>query len=205
MSAWDFFDAIYCINLDHREDRWAKVQEQFKSVGIADRVERFSAIEPKKQSFPFYRIGEEGCLLSHWRVMKKASAAGHQNFLVFEDDIEFFNVDVEAALSAAIGDLPLAWQLLYLGASEWKGKRYKFADSLNILDGAASSHSVCLNLTYFHYFNDLFRKACHKGFAVDKIWECIVQPRRKCFETSPMLTYHTEGYSDILNRTYKAY
>ena len=40
----DFFDAIYCINLDERTDRWKHCLIEFKKLGISDRVIRFSAI-----------------------------------------------------------------------------------------------------------------------------------------------------------------
>ena len=33
-NSFDFFDAIFCINLDKRPDRWVHAQEQFKKIGI---------------------------------------------------------------------------------------------------------------------------------------------------------------------------
>lgn len=46
-KVWDFFDDIYCINLDHRKDRWEQSQKEFNSVGLLPRVQRFSAIQEK--------------------------------------------------------------------------------------------------------------------------------------------------------------
>ena len=40
----DFFDAIYCINLDERTDRWEHCLTEFEKLGISERVIRFSAI-----------------------------------------------------------------------------------------------------------------------------------------------------------------
>ena len=40
-NPFDYFDEIYCINLDHRKDRWQHAQEEFKKVGILDRVQRY--------------------------------------------------------------------------------------------------------------------------------------------------------------------
>ncbi len=48
-NLFSHFEAIYCINLDRRSDRWEAVQREFEKVGIRDRVIRFSAIEtPQK-------------------------------------------------------------------------------------------------------------------------------------------------------------
>jgi hypothetical protein len=38
-SPWAFFDKIYCISLDEREDRRQEARKQFGNVGLADRVE----------------------------------------------------------------------------------------------------------------------------------------------------------------------
>lgn len=40
-----FFDAIYCVHLDSRKDRWESVTKHFDELGIAHRVQRFPAIE----------------------------------------------------------------------------------------------------------------------------------------------------------------
>ena len=37
----DFFDKIYCINLDRRPDRWERVSKQFNELSLD--VERFPA------------------------------------------------------------------------------------------------------------------------------------------------------------------
>jgi GR25 family glycosyltransferase involved in LPS biosynthesis len=38
------FDAIYCINLDRRTDRWEQASEEFKKAGI-NHVHRWSAVD----------------------------------------------------------------------------------------------------------------------------------------------------------------
>lgn len=44
-NIFDYFDFIYCINLNSRGDRWINVQEELKKLGIERRVIRFNAIE----------------------------------------------------------------------------------------------------------------------------------------------------------------
>ena len=55
MNPFDFFERIYCINLDSRPDRWKRVQEQLIKLGSHDRVERFPAV--------IHHSGAEGCRL----------------------------------------------------------------------------------------------------------------------------------------------
>ena len=43
-NPFDIFDKIICICGKHEEDRWEKVQTQFDSVGILNRIERFDEV-----------------------------------------------------------------------------------------------------------------------------------------------------------------
>ena len=43
-NPFDFFDAIYCVNLDERTDRWHHAQVELDQLQIRDRVERSSAM-----------------------------------------------------------------------------------------------------------------------------------------------------------------
>jgi GR25 family glycosyltransferase involved in LPS biosynthesis len=77
-NPFDFFDHIYCINLDKRKDRWEEVQKEFESVGIADKVQRFSAIENTD--------GRVGVIQSNLALIKMAKENNWDNIMVFEDD-----------------------------------------------------------------------------------------------------------------------
>ncbi len=81
MSSFDFFDEMYCINLDSRTDRWEHAQKEFKRAGILNRVKRFSAIKEVD--------GRVGIIKSNLSIVKIAKAKGLNNVLVFEDDVEF--------------------------------------------------------------------------------------------------------------------
>ena len=64
-SPFHFFDAIYCINLDRQPDRWARMQERFRTLYVDRGVRRFSAADtPANQ-----RIGHA---LSHRRIVAEA-------------------------------------------------------------------------------------------------------------------------------------
>ena len=125
-NPFDYFDAIYCINLDERTDRWEHSLKQFGKLGISDRVERFSAIKPEYDDrwdrstswgnpWKYPLIGAVGCAESHKAVIQLAKNRGLNNVLVFEDD---FNVcdNWDENLRCALSDLETKpWNIFYLG------------------------------------------------------------------------------------------
>ena len=64
-SPFDFFDEIYCINLERRTDRWKQCQSEFDKIGITDKVIRFKAFDNKENP-------KKGCYDSHLSVIKLA-------------------------------------------------------------------------------------------------------------------------------------
>ena len=64
MNPFDFFEEIYCINLDHRTDRWKLAQEEFDQLGILGKVQRFSAIK--------HDDGRVGVIKSNLEIVKMA-------------------------------------------------------------------------------------------------------------------------------------
>ena len=107
MNPFDFFERIYCINLDSREDRWRRVQKQFVKLGILDRVKRFSAVARENAI--------EVCRLSHQQVIRRALDHRWKQILVFEDDVVFWSEDL-APLCSAIHSLErIEWGQFFLG------------------------------------------------------------------------------------------
>jgi Coenzyme PQQ synthesis protein D (PqqD) len=112
-SPFDFFEAIYCLNLDERPDRWENALRRFAMLNIASRVERFPAI-------PTPHNHHEGCTRS-WRLMvAQARDRGLANFLGIEDDAIFLDTTLEV-VSRAVSELAgMDWDLLYLGGAAWE-------------------------------------------------------------------------------------
>jgi GR25 family glycosyltransferase involved in LPS biosynthesis len=81
-SPWSFFDKIYCISLDEREDRRREARRQFDCVGLTDRVE--FAIVKKHPVDP-----EQGIYESHMECLRKGIREGATSLVLFEDDIVF--------------------------------------------------------------------------------------------------------------------
>lgn len=114
-NPFDFFEEIYCINLNYRTDKWKICLEQFEKLGIHNRVERFDAIK-FEGSYPNVNIRSAGCFASHRAAINLIKERNLNNALIFEDDVEFLN-DVNKHLSLSLEDLKKqdSWDIFYLG------------------------------------------------------------------------------------------
>lgn len=135
-----YFDKIYCLNLDRRTDRWKKSSKEFSKFSI--KAERWSATDGKKLNKKEISLLENNtderilsdigrienkfalaCLLSHLEIIKDAKSNNYKKILIFEDDIIISNKFIEEVSKIK----KLEWKLLYLGASQflWGGIEIK--------------------------------------------------------------------------------
>ena len=142
-NPFGFFEAIYCLNLDQRPDRWADALRRFSRLQIATRVERFSAI-------PTPDNHHAGCARS-WRLMvETARDRGLRNFLGIEDDAIFLD-DTREVVRRAIAELEgLPWDLLYLGGAAWEPQvEIPGHTALQSPCGLTCTHAVAVNHTAY--------------------------------------------------------
>jgi GR25 family glycosyltransferase involved in LPS biosynthesis len=106
---WSFFDKVYCISLDTREDRRRDAMAQFAKVGLADKVE-FIIVRKHPTNC------EQGIYESHIRCMESGLVSGAENILIFEDDIVFerFTPGLLREIVRFLRE-NRAWQVLLLG------------------------------------------------------------------------------------------
>ena len=139
-----FFDAIYCINLDHETGRWESVMRQCKALGIDHRIRRFAAIDtPTSRGI--------GRALSHRAIVAEAKWQGLDNVLVLEDDVVFSRRTADV-LAQSLAELrEREWRLLSLGAScgdrafpGASGDRF-----LQTAQGSMSLHAVAYHHTVY--------------------------------------------------------
>lgn len=107
---WDFFDRIYCISLEEREDRLRAAAVQFSKVGLDDKVE---FVIVKRHPFDV----EQGIYESHMACLQKGLNAGAERIVVFEDDVLFdrFDADRFHRCTRFLSAHP-DWKVLLLGA-----------------------------------------------------------------------------------------
>ena len=147
-NPFDFFDAIYCINLDSDSVRWSNALKRFEKLGIRYRVQRYSAIETPES----HHIG---CALSHRQVVAEAKEKGYENILVFEDDV-IFHVDALEHLGKSVSELKQQrWFVFYLGGMKWMKlgrKPYKKIPGCEFLDrpeGMTCTHAVAYHSSFY--------------------------------------------------------
>jgi GR25 family glycosyltransferase involved in LPS biosynthesis len=109
-NVWDFFDRIYCISLEAREDRREAASESFAKVGLTGKIE-FVLVQPHPENI------EQGMYESHMTCLQKGLEAGAQSIVIFEDDVFFdrFHPEHFAQCTRFLEDHP-DWKVLLLGA-----------------------------------------------------------------------------------------
>lgn len=139
------FDHVYVINLGKRIDRRIGMIQKLKKYNI--RAEIFEAVDGysaqnQREFYEFYQqpIGAKGThpleyslkkkmitspgawgyLKTYKRLLNDAMERGFEKILCLDDDI-IFHRQFERYLENALGNIPVNWKLLYLGASqhEW--------------------------------------------------------------------------------------
>jgi len=186
MGINEYFDKVYCINLDERVDRWELAQKEFESIGVTN-VERFSAIKHKN--------GAIGCRESHLNIIAKAKELGLSNVLIFEDDVKTLEDNMKT-LDKSINQLQsMDWDLFYLGATVDPnvGVVIPVTDNLVRTNFAYTTHAYAVNSTMF---DTILSEAPNHGI-IDVFYNRFIVPRGKSFITNPMTCIQQEGYSDI--------
>jgi GR25 family glycosyltransferase involved in LPS biosynthesis len=109
-NGWDFFDRIYCISLEEREDRRQAAAASFAKVGLSGKVE-FVLVKPHPSNI------EQGMYESHMTCLRKGLEAGAESIVVFEDDVIFDCFDMEhfKQCTQFLAEHP-DWKVLLLGA-----------------------------------------------------------------------------------------
>ena len=129
----------YYINLDSAHERRRYMQSQFEEHGI--NPERFSALDKKllnsqkindlksqniiaKDFNPKEYNGSIACLVSHVNLWKRIYEEYERGtFLIFEDDCKILP-GFKEKLNYYVARLPEKWDMVWLGYSKIKGKRY---------------------------------------------------------------------------------
>ena len=209
-NPFDFFDAIFCINLDSRQDRWTKCLEQFKIFGIEDKAQRFSAIKIETENQQLGKFcGRCGCSLSHFEICKIAKNKNYKNYLVLEDDFEF-NFDLETTfdlLNKAISDIPNDWDMFYMGANltdEYGVVPIEnFSENLFKLKSCHTTHAMAFNNKFYDSFlenapdiNSIFEWTA-KNEIIDVYLSKNFLHNINCFINKELLVNQSAGFSDI--------
>lgn len=182
----EFFDAIYCINLDERTDRWEQAQVEFKKLGV-EGVKRFSAIRHER--------GAIGCRESHLGIIKEAKELGFNNVLIFEDDVLVLEGSI-SKIDDSLSELKnIPWELFYFGATVDPnvGRLTPVSPHLVRTNFAYTTHAYAINSDMFDF---ILEQAPHHGI-IDVFYNRTIVSRGQSYIINPMLCIQQESYSDI--------
>ncbi len=144
-SPFNFFDAIYCINVDFESESSQEMQKWFHKLHINERIRGFIAIE----TIDNHHLG---FLLSHREIVKKAKRHGLNNVLVLEINT-IFPDDINQTLQANIEELKQDdWKVFYLGGDKLEQSFLKLDGSQyleKISGGVSSTQAIAYHSSFF--------------------------------------------------------
>lgn len=190
-NPFNYFQKIFCINLDSRPDRWTQVQNEFKKLGLQDRVERMSGVTNKQ--FPHY-----GCRDAMINCIKKAKELDLDNILIFEDDLVVLERDMNYYRNL-IGELQKIpdWHLFYFSAT-MKRKPVPYNKYLFYADGILALHAHAVSRNVYDRILKDYKDGVIK--IIDTYYRSKLQPQRKSFLATRFCATQADGFSDIKNR-----
>jgi glycosyl transferase, family 25 len=184
---FDYFERIYCINLDSRPERWISVQAEFLKLGIKDRVERISGVvceDPR-----------EGFARAHLKVIALAKELNLSNCFIFEDDLWIIEENMKS-LPPAIRELgKLDWDLFYIGGTT-VAPAYQISPFLTRTTGIYATQSYAINACMY----DILLNSWHPSQIYDVFLAKEIAPVYQCYLTIPLISYQKTGFSDIEHR-----
>ena len=194
MTLNDYVDAIYCINLDDRKDRWEEAVKQFVKHNLW--VERVSGIKGSNMNLDFppeIKEGAVGCSLSHLFTIKLAKQNNLENFLLLEDDV-VFDDEVNEKFFSVLDQVPDDWDMLYLGGQHFHGMDMpQVNENVYKCVYTLAAQSVGIKNTVYDYFID-------KLMDITKINDLHYAESHKeinAYVIIPHLSWQRNTYSDI--------
>lgn len=199
-----YFDCVFFINLDRREDRLKHIEHQLGIMEIT--AERVSAVDGNlldpdpKIGNGWNHKGVAGCALSHRKVIEIAKQRNYKNFLVIEDDTvfddEFRNVDFY------MKQLPSDWDMIYFGGNHMGGLK---PVGINVGRCVHTLTTNCYGMKDTMY--DLMLDAIpgdvkHLEMPVDVLFTSIQKSGKyNCYSFKPHLVWQDSIFSDIENKS----
>lgn len=116
MTLDEYFDRIFCINIERAKERWPLVEEQCRHYGIKSLI-RFRAYDfiDYKYHFSGMHNGVCGCTRSHGALLTLIAHSDWKRVLILEDDFMIRHGHFEQLFEQMIAMVPEDWDLLYLG------------------------------------------------------------------------------------------
>jgi len=191
----DYFDRIFCVNLDRRPDKWTLCEKEFAKHNLT--VTRFPAIEgstiPYTGRLPAGAIGNA---MSHAKILRIAKEEGLKSVLIFEDDVEFVD-GLQEKFTEWVKQVDVNWDLLYLGGNHnWVREIPLITPNLMRITNTYATHAYAVKNTLYDLCITSLETLSTEG---DVIMSQIQKScQAYCFR--PHLAFQRPGISDVFNR-----
>jgi GR25 family glycosyltransferase involved in LPS biosynthesis len=198
MNLNKYFDKIYCINLDRREDRWEESVKEFEKWGLLDQVERYSAIDGSliNGNYPI-SLGNVGLIETNINIINEAKEKNYKNILIMEDDVEFTENIIH--FDEYYNSLPENYDMVWLGGNHnlHMGKKVnKINEKIIKLHSTYATHGVIINNSMYDVIPTVLSR---KKKPID-VYYCDLQKSFECYGFYPNIAVQRPSYSDIENK-----
>ncbi len=195
----DFFEHIFCINLERRPDRMEQSKIEFEKHGL--QVQFITAVDgneievkPVKTVDSIATKGEIGCTLSHLKVVQLAKSMELKNCLILEDDVSFCE-NVNFYFHDFLSQIKPNWDMLYLGGVH-HGKIENISENIIKTDNTYTTHAYAIKDTMY----DAIITVLNKPNTIADIALSSLHKKNNCYAFSPNLAIQREGYSDVVEK-----
>jgi glycosyl transferase family 25 len=190
-------DHIFYINLAHRTDRRAEIENELNLFGLS--YERFDAVSTPG-------CGSIGCSYSHLGALKLAKERGYKNVLIFEDDFRFtITKDEFEERIARLFDSKIEFDVCMLGykllrGGDTVGDLTRAYDAQN-MSGYLVNQCIYDTLIGLYEWSSPLMKSTkqHWKYACDQAWKPL-QSKHYWYCFTPKMGNQRPSYSDNTER-----
>lgn len=194
----NYFEKIYCINLERRSDRWEECLNEFSKHNLI--VDRYNAIDGNDiESVSGLSNSQIATVHSHLEVLKKAKKDNLSNVLVLEDDIEFHE-DFDSIFDKWNLEIPEDWDIIFFGGNHaannpWSpGELKKISEHVYKVTHCLALHCYAVkNTVYDKLISVLSEFNNPADNAIAKI-----QKEVNCYVIRPHIAWQRPSHSDLL-------
>ena len=208
-----YFDDIFCINLNRRPDRWEKMQKRFIREGL--HVTRWTATdaESKEVRVDYTLLNREkpnsgikncpgyAILLTYLKLFIHIKKQGFKKVLIFEDDATF-HASFTGMFTLAINNIPDDWEMWSLGVSQYGLDNLKFTDDCWFFNPTPPNKSYGL---FAFAIKDVYIDTAisflqaRMSYADTDIYAHTYDGKSRVYISCPPLCSHEPGFSDNKN------
>jgi len=201
MRLFDYFDKVYCINLDRREDRLENFKKEVEKYNLGE-FERFSAYDGKTIDMSKYNTrlnpGELGVILSNIDIINDAKENKYDKILIVEDDCIF--TDEILNIQEYFNVLPNDWEMLYMGGNHnthmGVPEPIKINDKVVKLHSTYSAHFIGIKSNMF----DVIKVIIEKYKEPLDVSYSRLQKSFNVYSFYPAMAKQKSNFSDIQNK-----